>query len=143
LWGPAAPVQYGGSGPFYQEPGTIAFEAFTNYDGKNGHFGDTAVTSTSANQGQLAVYGATRSSDNALTVIVLNKGYGDLTSTLSLPNLKPNGSAQSYLYSSSNLTAIVAQPSVTVTAPTAGSTTSSLSTLFPAQSITILVIPKS
>jgi hypothetical protein len=76
-----------------------------------------------------------------LTVVVINKGYADLTSTLSLPNLTPNGSAQSYLYSAANLSTIVSQAAVTVTAPTAGSTTSSLSTLFPAQSITILVIP--
>ena len=141
LWGPAPLVQYTQSGPFYQAPGTIAFEAFTNYDGNNSHFGETAVTSTSANQGQLAVYGATRTADNTLTVVVINKGYGDLTTTLSLPNLKPNGSAQSYLYSATNLTKIVPQAGITVTAPTGTGTTSSLSTLFPAQSITVLVIP--
>jgi hypothetical protein len=141
LWGPAPLVQPVANGPSYQAPGTFAFEVFTNYDGKSSHFGETAVTSTSTNQGQLAVYGATRASDNHVTIVVINKGYADLTSTLSLPNLKPNGSAQAYLYSAANLTAIVSQPAVTVTAPTGTSTTSSLSTLFPAQSITILVIP--
>ncbi len=139
MWGPPAPTVSGGVTT--QMPGIIAFEAYTNYDGKGSHFGETAVSSTSGNQGQLAVYGATRAADNTLTVVVINKGYADLTSTLSLPNLTPNGSAQSYLYSAANLSTIVSQAAVTVTAPTAGSTTSSLSTLFPAQSITILVIP--
>jgi hypothetical protein len=139
LWGPPTPTTSGGVTT--QMPGIIAFEAFTNYDGKSGHFGETAVTSTSVNQGQLAVYGATRAADNMLTVVVINKGYADLTSTLSLPNLKPNGAAASYLYSAANLKAIVSQPAVTVSGPATGSTASSLSTLFPAQSITILVIP--
>ena len=141
LWGPPAPKNV--NGVMVQQPGIIAFEAFTDYDGKGGHFGETAVTSTSANQGQLAVYGATRAADDTLTVVVINKGYGDLTSTLSLPNLMANGSAQAYLYSSTNLAAIAPQASVAVTAATGSSTSSTLTTLFPAQSITILIIPRS
>jgi len=44
-----------------------------------------ALASTSANQGMLSVYGALRSSDNAVTVLwVINKTYGDLTSTISV-----------------------------------------------------------
>ncbi len=126
-----------------QQPGVIAFKAFTNYDGNNGHFGESAVTSTSANQGVLAVYGANRAADNTLTVVVINKGYGDLNTVLSLPNLKTTQTAKSYLYSASNLSTIVTQSNATVTAPASAGGPSTLSTLFPAQSITILIIPRS
>jgi hypothetical protein len=133
LWGPPNPAT--------QIPGLVAFEVYRNYDGSGAKFGDMALASTSANQGQLAVYGAQRTADGALTIVVLNKTYGDLTGTLSLPNLTATGPAQVYLYSAANLAALVSQPAITVTAPPTGSTTSSLSTTFPGQSITLLVIP--
>jgi hypothetical protein len=135
LWGPPDPTS--------QIPGLMAFEIYRNYDGNNSVFGDQALSSTSANQGQLSVYGALRSADNAVTIVVINKTYGTLTSTLSLPNLTPNGTAKAFLYSNANLNAIVAQPAVTVTPPAAGSTTSSIANYsFPAQSITLFVVPK-
>jgi hypothetical protein len=104
-------------------------------------FGDTALASTSANQGALSVYGALRASDNAVTVVVINKTYGDLTSTLWFEGLFPPGtSAQSYLYSNANLAAIVGPAAVTVT-PTSGSSPWSISNYtFPAQSITLFVV---
>jgi len=134
LWGPPDPST--------QTPGLMAFEAFRNYDGANSAFGDTALLSTSADQGKLSVYGALRTKDNMVTVVVINKTYGDLSSTLSLQNLTPDGPALAFLYSSAHLAGIVAQPNVTVTPPASGGTTSTLSTTFPAQSITILIIPK-
>jgi hypothetical protein len=134
LWGPPDPTS--------QVPGLMAFEIFRNYDGAHSTFGDTALASSSASQNQLSVYAATRSTDGALTVVVLNKTYGDLTATLSLANLTTAGPAKVYQYSSANLAAITAQPSLTLTAPASGSTTSTLATTYPAQSITLLVIPK-
>jgi hypothetical protein len=134
LWGPPDPST--------QIPGLMAFEIYRNYDGNNSMFGNTALSSTSANQGQLSVYGALRSSDSAVTVVVINKTYGDLTATLSLANFTTTSTtAQAYLYSNTNLNAIVAEPAVTVTPPASGSTTSTIATTFPAQSITLLVIP--
>jgi hypothetical protein len=124
-----------------QVPGTMAFAIYRNYDGADSGFGNMALSSTTANQGQLAVYGAQRTSDGAVTIVVINKTYGSLSSTLSLPSLVPTGPAQVYLYSSGNLTAIVPQTAQTLTAPPAGSTTYTLTTTFPAQSITLLVIP--
>ena len=124
-----------------QVPGNMAFAMYRNYDGKNAGFGDMAVSATSANQGQLAVYAARRTSDGALTVMVINKTYGTLTSTLTLPNLTPAGPATPYLYSAANLAAIVAQPAVTVTAPAGAVTNYTLANSFPAQSVTLLVIP--
>lgn len=128
--------------PSSQMPGMTAFQIYRNYDGANSTFGNMALASTSANQALLSVYGALRTADNMVTVVVINKTYGNLTATLSLANLTPNGAAQVFLYSSANLAAIVPQPNLTVTPPAQGSTTSTLSTTFPAQSITLLVMPK-
>jgi hypothetical protein len=131
-----------------QVPGTMAFAIYRNYDGNDSAFGDLALASTSTTssssdgEGQLAVYGAYRSSDKAITVIVINKTYGTLTSTVSLANFtSSSGTAQAYLYSNVNLNAIVAQPAVTIAAPVSGSMTSTITTSFPAQSITLLVVP--
>jgi hypothetical protein len=128
--------------PTSQVPGMTAFQIYRNYDGANSTFGDTALASTSGNRGTLSVYGALRTADNMVTVVVINKTYGDLTATLSLANLTPNGAAKVFLYSSANLGGIIAQPGLTVTPPAAGGTNSSVSTTFPAQSITLLVVPK-
>ena len=134
------------SDPSGQVPGMMAFAMYRNYDGNNSTFGDTALASTSMAsgadaEGTLAVYGALRSSDKAVTIMVINKTYGDLTETLSVANANPTGQAQSYLYSNANLAAIVKQANIAVTAG-AGVNPSTLSTTFPAQSITLLVVPQ-
>ena len=123
-----------------QLPLLMAFGVYRNYDGQNSMFGDVALTSTSANQGMLSVYGALRSSDNAVTVVVINKTYGDLTSTISIPNLKPTGPAKVFLYSNANLGAIVAQPDLAVAPSVSLRAASTLTETFPAQSITVLAV---
>jgi hypothetical protein len=133
---------WGAPDPTTQIPGLMAFEVYRNYDGAGSAFGDQAITSTSADQGKLSVYGAMRSKDNMLTILAINKTFGDFTTTLNLDNFTASGPAQAYLYSNANLKAIVSQPTITVTPPSGGGTTSTLSTTFPAQSITLLVIPK-
>jgi hypothetical protein len=126
-----------------QVPGLIAFEIYRNYDGNGSKFGDTALASSSANQGLLSVYGALRTADQAVTVVVINKTYGDLTAILSLNNLSSSSTtAQVFLYSNANLAAIVPQTALTVTQPSPGGTTSTITTTFPAQSITLLVVPQ-
>jgi hypothetical protein len=130
------------SDPSGQIPGMMAFAMYRNYDGNKSTFGDTALATTSANQGQLAVYGALRSSDKAVTIMVINKTYGDLTETFNLANVSSTGTAQAYLYSNANLAAIAGPASIAVTPPASGSTTSTLSTTFPTQSITLLVVPQ-
>ncbi len=147
LWGPPTAAQ---------TPGLMAFAIYRNYDGNDSTFGNTALASCSgtaasacdatgtnaAAQNQLAVYGALRSSDNAVTVVVLNKTYGALTSTLSLEKVTASAPAQVFQYSDANLNAIVAQPSVTVTPPSGGGTASTISYTFPAASMTLFVIPQ-
>jgi len=135
LWGPPDPGT--------QAPGLMAFEMFRNYDRAGSQFGDVSLESSSGNQGKLSIYAALRSSDNAVTVMVINKTYGDLTDTISLVNVNATGTAKAYLYSNANLASIVAQPAIAVTPPAESGIASSLSATFPAQSIMLLVVPQS
>jgi len=123
LWGPPKPT----------DPGAFAFKIYRNYDGIGGTFGETGVLSSSVDQGQLAVYGALRSDLN-LTAIVINKTTGDLSSTLSVANFAAGAAAKVWRYSSANLATIVAQPDVSLSG-------GAISTVFPANSITLLAIP--
>ena len=134
LWGPPNPIT--------QLPGLQAFEVYRNYDGKKSTFGDEALASNSVDQGQLAVYGAQRTSDGAITIVIINKTYGDLTSNLSLANFTPaqGQTAQFYQYSNANLLAITPMPALTIAPPLAGSTTSTITATYPGQSISLIVL---
>jgi hypothetical protein len=135
LWGPPDPVK--------QTPGLMAYEIYRNYDGKNSMFGETSLKSSSDDQSKLSVYGAVRTSDGNLTVIVVNKTYGSLTSTVSLDNFTSSATtAQVYRYSNADLTKIATDPAASITAPAGGGTTSTITSTFPGQSITLLVVPK-
>jgi hypothetical protein len=135
--------------PSEQIPGMMAFAIFRNYDGNKSTFGNTVMPSTSISsgndaEGQLAIYGAQRNSDSAITVIVINKTYGTLTSTISLENFTAaNGTtAAVFQYSNANLNAIVPEAGVSVTPPSGTGTTSTIGNYaFPAQSITLFVVP--
>jgi hypothetical protein len=125
-----------------QIPGNMAFAIYRNYDGSKSTFGDQELSSTTADQSKLAVYASSRSADGAVTIVVINKTYGPLTNTLSINNLTSTASsAQVYQYSNANLNAIQSQPAAAIAPPTSGSTMSTISATFPAQSITLLVIP--
>lgn len=122
------------SPPTSTQPGAYAFRMYRNYDGHGAAFGDTWVRSTSTDQSQLAVYGAQRSSDGALTLMVVNKTGSALTSPLKVSNFTSSASsAQVFQYSGANLSSIrhLADAPLSV-----GTVT------YPANSITLLVIPR-
>ena len=127
-----------------QTPVNMAFEIYRNYDGNKSTFGDGALTSSSGDQSKLAIYAAWRITDDALTIVVINKTYGDLTDTISVSNFPSTATAAHvYQYSNANLNAIVAQPDVTVTPSGPGAIGTINSITFPAQSITMIVVPHS
>jgi len=130
LWGPPDPVK--------QLPGLLAFQMFESYDGAGAKFGDGSLAATTADQSKLAIYAAERSTDNMLTVMVLNKTYGDLTASVGLTTSATT--AQVFQYSNANLNAITKLADATV-AVTAGSP-STLTATFPAQSITLFVMSR-
>ncbi len=123
LWGP----------PTGNQPLAYAFRMYRNYDGNGATFGDISVQATSADQEQLSVYAARRSSDGALTVMVVNKAMRPLTSTLSLANYQAGALAQVYRYDQENVAAIVRLADQ----PLSGN---GFTTLFPMNSITLIVL---
>jgi hypothetical protein len=123
LWGP----------PTVAQPGAYAFRIYRNYDGAGHGFGDMEVQSKSTDQDKLSVYAAQRASDNALTVVVINKSVNSLTSSISLVGFKPKSTASVYRYSSANLSAIEHTADQPVSE-------SGFSATFPASSITLFVI---
>ncbi len=120
--------------PKSTDPAAYAFRMYLNYDGNGGHFGDTSVQASSADQGKLSIYASRRSSDNALTLMVVNKTGDDLTSPININNFAACGNAQVYSYGATDLTSIVHQPDVTISG-------NNISTTFAANSITTLIIP--
>jgi len=125
LWSPPASGQ----------PGAYAFRMYRNYDGNGGKFGDTWIRSTSSDQSKLAVYGAQRTADGALTMMVVNKTGSAIKSPLKVSNFTTSSSAQLYQYSSSSLTSIKRLADVSLSAGT-------LTATFPANSITMVVVPR-
>jgi uncharacterized repeat protein (TIGR01451 family) len=124
LWGP----------PDADQPAAYAFRMYLNYDGLGSAFGETSVHAASADQGQLAIYAAQRDGDAALTLMVINKTGGALTSTVTLTNFLPALTAQVVRYSAANLAAIVREADQPVA-------TGEFTTTFPANSITLFVVP--
>ncbi|GCE29697.1 hypothetical protein KDA_51810 [Dictyobacter alpinus] len=121
--------------PTATDPTAYTYRLFLNYDGNGGRFGDTSFQASSTDQGKLSIYGAQRSSDNATTMVVINKTGNDLTSNLAINNFAAGSSAQMYTYSGANLNAIVRQPDLAVS-------NNSLTATFPANSMTMIVLPK-
>ena len=130
LYPPGAPL---GGYIFSTKPAAYAFRMYRNYDGLGSSYGDNWVQSTSTDQGKLAVFGAQRTSDQALTLMVINKTDTDLTSPLSLAGFNPSSNARVYRYSATNLGAIVRQPDQTVSP-------GGFTATYPANSITMLVL---
>jgi PKD repeat protein len=124
IWGP----------PDSSQPGAFAFRIYRNYDGTGHGFGETGVQASSADQGKLSVYAARRSLDSALTVVVINKTGSDLSSTVNLYGINPLTSASVYRYTQADLTAIEHMADQPVTE-------NGFSATFPANSITLFVIP--
>jgi hypothetical protein len=119
---------------FESLPGAYAYRIYRNYDGNGNKFGDVSVSSSSVDQSQLSVYAAQRSSDSALTLMVINKTSGILSGNISISGFTPSGNAQVYRYSAASLSAIVHLADQPVS-------TSGLIEAFPANSITLLIIP--
>ena len=118
--------------PANSAPGAFAFRMYLNYDGSGSAFGNLSLPASSSNVDQLSVFAARRSSDLALTIMVVNKSGQPLTSNITL-NGFAGGTAEVYQYASSNLSQITQQPNVIVPA-------SSFSATFPADSITLFEI---
>ena len=112
----------------------LASQIYRNYDGNKSTFGDSSVSATVANPDNLSAFAATRSSDGALTVMVINKQQGSTPVTLSLANFATSGVAQAWQINSASQTSIARLPDLPVA-------NNSITATLPAQSITLFVIP--
>ena len=109
-----------------------AIKMYRNYDGARSTFGDTSVIATVPNPDNLAAFGATRTKDGALTVMVVNKVLsGPTPVSVQVAGFAHPGAAQVWQLTAANQ--ISRQPDVSFTGTV-------LSTTVPAQSITLFVL---
>jgi hypothetical protein len=121
------------SPPASDEPGAFAFRLYRNYDGTGHGFGDSSVQASSADQDVLSIYAAQRSSDQAVTVLIINKSSESLTSTVGLAGFTPALKARVYRYSAMDLQRIERLADQAVSAD-------GFESLFPADSMTLFVL---
>ncbi len=119
--------------PKATEAGANAFRLFRNYDGKGSAFGENWVRSESAAQGAVAIYGAERKADGALTLVVVNKSKEPQSCRLALANFSPAPKAAVFRYDGG--TGISALPDQTVTA-------SGFFATYPPRSATMIVLAR-
>ena len=131
LWGP----------PDLNQPLMFAFKMFRNYDDHGSGFGDASLQAASGDQGKLAIYAARRASDRMVTVVVINKTFGDLRTDVRLDHFKSKGPAKVYRYSGADLTEIRALPDIKASKSDGKDKASVVKDqLFPAMSITLYEI---
>jgi len=120
--------------PAGNTPTFKAMKMYRNYDGAKSTFGDTSVSATVPNPDNLSAFAALRTSDGAMTVMVINKVLTGSTSvSLNIAHFAASGSAKVYRLTSGN--AIRALPNKSWSGGT-------LSDTAPAQSITLYILPK-
>ena len=113
-----------------------AMKMYRNYDGNRSTFGNTSVRATStANADNVSVFAAERSSDGALTVMVIAKVLsGSTPVTVNLANFAPSAAVNVWQLMASNTITRLSDLTVSGT---------SFTTTVPAQSVTLFVVPKS
>ncbi len=118
------------------DPATPTYKAmkmFRNYDGNKSGFGDTSVSATVPNPDNVSAFAALRSTDGAMTVMVVSKVLsGSTPVTVNLGNFANAGYAQVWQLTSANTISHPANVAISG---------SSLATSVPAQSVTLYVIP--
>jgi hypothetical protein len=118
------------------DPSTPTYKAikmYRNYDGSKSAFGDWSVSATAPNPDNVSAFGATRSTDGALTVMVISKYLSGTTPiALNVSNFAAGGAALAYQLTAANT--ISRLPDLTLNGGTLAAT-------LPPQSITLFVVP--
>jgi hypothetical protein len=112
----------------------LASQIYRNYDGKDSGFGDVSVSTVTANPDNFSAFASVRSSDGALTVMLINKQTGATPVSVSVANFSAGGAAHVWQVNSASQTAIAQLQDVPVAS-------GSVSLTVPSQSITLLVVP--
>jgi hypothetical protein len=110
-----------------------AMKMYRNYDGNKSTFGDTSISATGPNPDNVSAFAALRSSDNALTLMVINKQLTlSATATVTITNRVLSGAGQVWQLTSANVINRLSDLHFT-----GGVFTNTV----PAQSITLFVLP--
>ena len=122
-------TQFGGMKQ--SQPAAKAFAMFRNYDGANSVFGDTNIRATVPNPDNVSAFAAERSSDGALTIVVINKQLANTANiTINLANFADAGAAKVYQLANNAITHPADRPIAA----------SSFTATLPAKSVTTFVI---
>jgi hypothetical protein len=106
-------------------------QMYRNYDGQNSGFGDNSVSATVPNPDNLSSFAAVRSTDNALTVMVVNKAATGTQIKVNIANFNAGSQSQVWQLTSANQIVRAADAAVA---------SGAITTTVPAQSITLFVI---
>ena len=110
-----------------------SFKMYRNYDGNKSTFGDTSILTTVPNPDNLSAFGALRTGDGAMTLMVINKDINNATPlAANLTNFNAAGTAQRWQLTSANVINHLADIALT---------NGVVGDLLPAQSITLFVLP--
>ena len=121
--------------PVNPSPTYLSMQIYRNYDGNRSTFGDTSIYAGVADPDYLSSFAALRSTDHALTLMVINKQQGSTPVSVSLANFATTGTAEAWEIASAAQTSITPLGNVAIT-------NNSITTTLPPQSITLFVIPK-
>jgi hypothetical protein len=118
------------------DPSTPTYKAmkmYRNYDGNKSVFGDTSIATAVPDPDILSAFGAVRTSDGAMTLMVINKDILNASPfTMGITNFNATGTAQRWQLTAANVITQLANVSFT---------NNLLNDLVPAQSITLYVLP--
>ena len=120
--------------PEPETPTYKAFKMYRNYDGKKSTFGDISVSdNVTANPDELSSFAAVRSSDGAMTVMVVNKVLeGKTNVSIKIAGFTPKRKVQVWQLTSANK--MVRQKDIRIKGKR-------FKAIVPSQSITLFVIP--
>lgn len=108
-----------------------AMKMFRNYDGNKSGFGETSVSAIAPNPDNVSAFAAVRTSDGALTVMIINKSAAATPINLNIANFSGGAAAQVWQLTAANQISRLADASFNggIIAQTV-----------PAQSVTLLVV---
>jgi hypothetical protein len=121
--------------PASNTPTYLAMKMYRNYDSQGHTFGDTSVLAGGPDPDNVAVFAAQRSTDEALTVMVVSKYLtGTTPLVINVTNFTGSGTAQVWQLNASN---VIAQ------LPGLAYANGALQTSVPGQSVTLFILPAS
>lgn len=120
--------------PASTTPTYKAMKMYRNYDGLKSTFGETSVLASAPNPDSVAAFAAQRSSDGALTLMVISKSpAGSTPATINLANFSHGGSSQVWQLTAANTITRLSDATISG---------AGFSVTLPPQSVTLFVVAR-